>query len=69
VRVLFQAANLDTVTGEVLEIRPWRTSVRSSQMQTGIASDGLNGYRFMLFFDRTFATTLTIDRIVVVYRN
>jgi hypothetical protein len=69
VRVLFQAANLDVVTGEVLSVRPWRTSVRSSSSQTGIASDGLNGYRFMLFFDRTIATNITIDRLTVVYRN
>ncbi len=69
VRVLFQAANLDVVTGEVLSVRPWRTSVRSSPSQTGIASDGLNGYRFMLFFDRTIATNITIDRLTVVYRN
>ena len=69
VRALFQAANLDVVTGEVLELRPWRTSVRSSPNQTGIASDGLNGYRFMLFFDQTLATSITIDRLVVVYRN
>ena len=69
VRALWQAANLDVSTGEVLELRPWRTSVRSSAGQIGIASDGLNGYRFMLFFDRTLATTVTIERLVVVYRN
>lgn len=69
IRVLFQAANLDIVTNEVLEVRPWRTSVRSSSNQTGIASDGLNGYRFMLFFDRTLAQEISIDRLTVVYRN
>lgn len=68
-RVLFQAANLDLITGEPTEIRQWRNSVRSSPTQTGIASDGLNGFRFMLFFDRMFASTLTIERVVVVYRN
>ena len=69
VRVLFQAANLDIVTGEVLATRPWRSSVRSSSTQTGIASDGYNGYRFMLFFDRGLATNVTIDRLTVVYQN
>ena len=69
VRALFQAAALDIVTGEVQSVRPWRTSVRSSSNQTGIASDGLNGYRFMLFFDQALATSVTIDRVVVVYRN
>jgi len=69
VRALFQAANLDVVTNEVLSVRPWRTSVRSSPSQTGIASDGLNGYRFMLLFDRALATNVTIDRLTVVYRN
>ena len=71
IRVLFQAANLDVVTGEVLNPvpRPWRQSVRSSSNQTGIASDGLNGYRFMLFIDRTLATNVTIDKLTVVYRN
>ena len=69
VRVLFQAANLDVVTGEVLDLRPWRTSVRSSSTQTGIASDGYNGYRFSLLFNRVLATNVTIDRLTVVYQN
>lgn len=71
IRVLFQAANLDVTTGEVLNAvpRPWRSSVRSSSNQTGIASDGLNGYRYMLFIDRTVATNVTIDKLTVVYRN
>jgi hypothetical protein len=69
VRVLFQAANLDVVTGEVLDLRPWRTSVRSSSTQTGIASDGYNGYRFSLLFNRALATNVTIDRLTVVYQN
>ena len=68
-RTLWQAADLDVVTGEVLSTRPWRLSVRSSQTQVGIASDGLNGYRFMLLVDQTLATTVTIDRLVVVYSN
>ena len=69
IRSLFQAANIDVVTGEVLSVRPWRLSVRSSPNQIGIASDGLNGFRFMLFFDQVLATSVTIDRVVVVYRN
>ena len=70
IRALFQGANLDLVTGEVLDpvMAPWRTSVRSSFNQTGMASDGRNGYRFMLFVDHTLATDVTIDRVVVVYR-
>jgi hypothetical protein len=69
VRALFQAASLDLTTGVALETRPWRTSVRSSPSQTGIASDGLNGFRFMLFVDRAFAQDVTIDEVRVVYRN
>jgi hypothetical protein len=69
VRALFQAAALDLQTGVALETRPWRTSVRSSPLQTGIASDGLNGFRFMLFVDRAFAQDVTIDEVRVVYRN
>ena len=57
------------MTGEVLGTRPWRVSVRSTQAQVGIASDGLNGYRFMLLVDQTLATTVTIERLVVVYSN
>ena len=69
IRSLFQAADIDVVTGEVLSVQPWRLSVRSSPNQIGIASDGLNGFRFMLFFDQVLATSVTIDRVVVVYRN
>ena len=70
-RVLFQAANLDVVTGEVLNAvpRPWRPAVRSTANLPGIASDGLNGYRFMLFADRTLATNVTVEKLTVVYRN
>ena len=35
---------------------------------TGIASDGLNGFRFALVVDHTIATTVTIDKVKVVYR-
>jgi len=71
VRVQFQAANLDIVTGEVLNPvpRPWRNAVRSAGGQAGIASDGLNGYRFMLFVDRNLATNVTVEKLTVVYRN
>ena len=67
----FQAADLDVVTGAVLNTIPreWRDYVRSSGNQVGIASDGLNGYRFMLFVDRTLATTVTVEKLTVVYRN
>lgn len=67
----FQAADLDVVTGAVLNTIPreWRNYVRSSGNQVGIASDGLNGYRFMLFVDRTLATTVTVEKLTVVYRN
>ncbi|MFK7742887.1 MAG: Ig-like domain-containing protein [Planctomycetota bacterium] len=68
-RALFQAANLDVTTSEVLEVRPWRTSVRSSSSQTGIASDGFNGYRFLLLQDRSLAANVTVEQLTVVYRN
>ena len=68
VRALWQSATLDLVTSQPIEVGPWRTSVRSSQTQTGIASDGLNGFRFMLMIDRTLATTITIDSVIVLYR-
>ncbi|MEC9048736.1 MAG: hypothetical protein VYA51_12045, partial [Planctomycetota bacterium] len=69
--VKFQAADLDVVTGAVLNTieRPWRDYVLSSGNQVGIASDGLNGYRFMLFVDRTLATNVTVEKLTVVYRN
>jgi hypothetical protein len=67
-RAQFQAANVNIVTGEVTEIRPWRDSVRTVGNQTGIASDGLNGFRFRLIQDRTVGQVVTIDRVVVVYR-
>ncbi|MCB9877375.1 MAG: hypothetical protein H6835_07215 [Planctomycetes bacterium] len=70
-RVLFQAANLDLVTGEVLDpvLPAWRTSVRSSSNQTGIASDGRNAFRFMLLIDHALAADVVVDRVTVVYRN
>ena len=67
-RAQFQAANLDLLTGQPTEVRPWRTSVRSSAGETGIASDGLNGFRFRIIQDRAIAQTVTIDRVSVYYR-
>lgn len=68
VRALFQAAQLDLATNEPSQIAPWRTSVRSSATQTGIASDGLNGFRFQLLVDYTTGSVITIDRVVVIFR-
>lgn len=64
-----QAAQLDLGTLEVLQTRPWRKSVITTQNQVGIASDGLNAFRFVIIQDRTLATNVTIDKFVVVYRH
>jgi hypothetical protein len=68
VRALWQAATLDLLTGDPNTVRPWRTSVRSSSLQVGIASDGLNGFRFMLMIDRAFGQNIPIDSVTVLYR-
>jgi hypothetical protein len=68
VRALWQSATLDLVTGDPLLVRPWRTAVRSTATQPGIASDGLNGFRFMIMVDRALAQTITIDSVTVLYR-
>jgi len=68
VRALWQCATLDLATGEPLVVRPWRTSVRSSPTQVGIASDGRNGFRFMIMIDRALAQSVTIDSVTVLYR-
>lgn len=68
-RARFQAATLDVSSGQVLAIGPWRDSVRTAGPQVGIQSDGLNGFRFSILFDSTLAQTLTIEKVVVVYRN
>jgi hypothetical protein len=68
VRALWQAATLDLATGDPITVRPWRTSVRSSSLQVGIASDGLNGFRFMIMIDRAFAQSITIDSVTVLYQ-
>jgi hypothetical protein len=68
VRALWQSATLDPVTGDPLLVRPWRTAVRSTSTQPGIASDGLNGFRFMIMVDRALAQTITIDSVAVLYR-
>ncbi len=68
VRALFQAAQLDLATGATIQVAPWRLGVRSSSTQTGIASDGLNGFRFQLLADYTLGQVITIDKVVVVYR-
>jgi hypothetical protein len=66
-RVLFQAATLDPVTGLPIETRPWRTSVRTSGNQIGIASDGLTAFRFALVLDQTVSQNVTVDRVAVFY--
>jgi hypothetical protein len=68
VRAMFQAADLEPVTGAVLSSGPWRAAVRNAPGQIGIASDMGNGFRFWLAFDRTLASTVSIDRVVVAYR-
>ena len=67
VRAWFKAANLDLTTGQPLQVRPWRTSVRSTAAEIGIAFDGLNGFRFLLVVDHAIAQQVTIDRVVVAY--
>lgn len=75
-RAFFQNANLDSVTGlpaplpgeNTPTIRPWRTQVLSSGPITGIASDGLNGFRFAIVLDRSVATSAVIESVKVFYR-
>jgi hypothetical protein len=69
VRARFQGAQLDVTTGAVQVLGPWRDGVRTAGPVTGIASDGLNGYRFLLLADYTLGNTITLDEVVVVYRN
>ncbi|MEO6594057.1 MAG: hypothetical protein ABIP94_04825, partial [Planctomycetota bacterium] len=66
-RALFQGAQLDLTSAQVLEVGPWRPAARSTAAETGIASDGLNGYRFMLLVDRSVAQTVLVDKVVVVW--
>lgn len=68
VRAKFQCAQLDLVTSEVSQVGPWRDGVATTATQTGIASEGLNGFRFALFADYTLGNVITVERIVVVYR-
>ncbi|MCA8963660.1 MAG: Ig-like domain-containing protein [Planctomycetes bacterium] len=67
-RALWQAANINLLTNLPTETRPWRTSVRSVGGQTGIASDGLNGFRWQIIQDRTIAQVVTIDSVSVFYK-
>jgi hypothetical protein len=66
-RVLFQAATIDPITGLPTQTNDWRTSVRTFGNQVGIASDGLTAFRFILVMDQLLAQTVTIDRLVVFY--
>lgn len=68
-RASFQAATMDLATGEISDVKPWRSFVRSTPMQPGIASDQLNAFRFRLVVDRTFAQEVIVQRVVVIYRN
>jgi hypothetical protein len=65
--VQFQAATIDLQTGEATDIRQWRDGVRTGGNQVGIASDGLNGFRFRLIVDQTLAQTLSVDSVKVPY--
>ena len=67
-RFWIQAAQLDLTTGAVLEQRAWRTGVLTTGQAVGIASDGLNGFRFAITQDRTVGQVVTIDKVVIVYR-
>ncbi|MEZ6036616.1 MAG: kelch repeat-containing protein [Planctomycetota bacterium] len=67
VRARFQAARLDLVTGEVLEVGPWREFVGNRPGHIGIAAEGFNAFRFQLVLDRAVATQVAIDEVRVVY--
>src|SRR5690606_2916460 len=68
-RAVFQAGAVDLQTGVVSDIKPWRSSVRSTANQGGIASDHQNAFRFRLIVDRMFAQTVVVQRVEVIYRN
>lgn len=68
VRALFQCVDLNLATGQPLSFSPWRTAVRTSSTQTGIASSALNAFRFILLLDRAVSTNVVIQKIAVVYR-
>ncbi|MBL8751279.1 MAG: hypothetical protein JNK78_19130 [Planctomycetes bacterium] len=69
IRALFQAGTIDLVTGAVIATGVWRTGVRTVLGVTGIQSDALNGFRFMLVMDGALATNVSVQKVVVVYRN
>ncbi|MBL9079855.1 MAG: Ig-like domain-containing protein [Planctomycetes bacterium] len=68
-RVFFQAATLDPVTELPTETRPWRTSVRTQGNQTGIASDGLTAFRYVIVLDQAVAQTVTVEELEVFYQS
>jgi len=68
-RALFQPATVDLQTGAVSETGAWCTGVRTTPQRVGIQSAGRNGFRFVLILDTAIATNVTIERVVVAYRN
>jgi len=71
IRALFQPATIDLQSGAVLETRNWVAGVRTTPQVVGLQSAGLNGFRFALILDRAVAPAgpVTIEKVVVVYRN
>jgi hypothetical protein len=67
VNAFFQAATIDLATQEPIVILPWRSRVLSSGSEPGLSSDGLNGFRFLILV-RQRTATITLDKVVVVYR-
>ncbi|MCA8952429.1 MAG: hypothetical protein KDE27_23160, partial [Planctomycetes bacterium] len=67
-RLWIQNGQMDLATGDVTEIQPWRTGVATFQGQIGISTDGRNAFRYAVIQDRDVAATVTIEKIVIVFK-
>jgi hypothetical protein len=69
IHAFFQAGTVDPLTNAVnpASLRPWRTRVGFGA--PSLASDGLNGYRFLLLLDRSLGQQVQILSVTVWYRN
>ena len=51
-----------------MQLGLWRDSVGNTSTP-GIASEGFNSFRYALFADYRLGATITVEKLVVVYRS
>jgi hypothetical protein len=70
IQIRFQAGFINPLNGLVVpsSLRPWREFAGPLGGGPSLATDALNGFRFIILVDTTTGQTIEIDSVRIVYR-